>query len=235
MGANCGALFASATMTVKLRASVEGREPSSVTRTVIRFVLGPWASVGVQVNTPLVALMLAPAGAPESRLKVKLLAGRSGSVAEFVTTSVLSSSIIRSAGTISTGGRFTSATMTVKLRVSLEGGEPSSVTRTVIRFVLGPSASVGVQVNTPFVKLMLAPAGAPGSKLNVRVLAGRSGSVAVLVTTNVLSSLIICSAGTVSMGARFTSVTTTVKLRTSLEGGKPSSVTRTVITFVLGP
>src|SRR5437867_12737451 len=90
--------------------------------------------------------MLAPAGAPGSRLKVRVLAGRSGSVAVFVTTNVLSSLIIWSAGTVNSGARFTSVTTTVKLRASLEGGEPSSVTRTVIRFVLGPCASVGVQV-----------------------------------------------------------------------------------------
>src|SRR5438093_1012151 len=135
----------------------------------------------------------------------------------------------------STGATFTSLTTTVNVFASLNAGEPLSVTRTVTALVLGPCASVGVQVNTPLVALMLAPAGAPGSRLKVRVLAGRSGSVAVFVTTNVLSSLIIWSAGTVSSGARFTSVTTTVKLRASLQGGEPSSVTRTVIRFVLGP
>src|SRR5439155_35297 len=120
-------------------------------------------------------------------------------------------------------------TTTVKLPVSLEGGEPSSVTSAVIRFVLGPSASLGVQVNRPVVQRVLAAAGAPGSKLNVRVLAGRSSSVAVFVTTNVLSSLIIWFAAAVSTGARFTSVTTTVKLPVSLEGAEPPSVTSTVI------
>src|SRR3989442_15189366 len=139
--------------------------------------------------------MLAPAGAPGSRLKVRMLAGRSGSVAVFVTTNVLSSLIIWSAGTVRTGARFTSVTTTVKLRASLEGGEPSSVTRTVIRFVLGPCASVGVQVNRPFVELMLAPSGAPGSKLNVRLLAGRSGSVAVFVTKNGLGGKSVWSGG----------------------------------------
>src|SRR5947208_2024653 len=123
--------------------------------------------------------MMAPAGAPGSKLKVRVLAGRSGSVAVFVSTKVFSSSIIWSAGTVSTGARFTSLSLHDALPISLEGGEPSSVTSTVIRFVLGPCASVGDQVNTPFVELMLAPSGAPGSKLNVRVLAGRSGSVAV--------------------------------------------------------
>src|SRR5439155_18677512 len=128
---------------------------------------------------------------------------------------------------------FASLTTTVKLPMSLEGGEPLSVTRTVIRFVLGPCASVGVQVKTPFVELMLAPAGAPGSKLNVSVFAGRSSSVAVFVTTNVLSSLIICSAGTVNVGARFTSVTTTVKLPVSLEGGN-GTASRSAVTKTRG-
>src|SRR5580765_5164420 len=179
--------------------------------------------------------MLAPLGAPGSKLKFSVLAGRFASVAVFVTTNVLNSLIIWSAGTVSRGAWFTSATTTMKLRVSLEGGEPSSVTRTVIRLVLGPCASVGVQENTPLVGLMLARAGPPGSKLKVSVLAGMSASVAVFVTTNVLSSLIIWSAGTLSTGARFTSATTIVKLRVSLEGGEPSSVTRTVIVLVLGP
>src|SRR6185503_9218028 len=134
-------------------------------------------------NTPLLALMLAPAGAPGSKLKVNVFAGRSGSVAVFVTTNVISSSSDWSAGTVSTGARFTSFTTTVKLRVSLSGGAPSSVTRTVIVLVPGPSATVGVQVNTPLLALMLAPAGAPGSKLKVNVFAGKSGSVAVTATT----------------------------------------------------
>src|SRR2546422_7419712 len=50
---------------------------------------------------------------------------------------------------VSTGAVFTSVTITVKLLVSLDGGAPLSVTRTVIRLVLGPCASVGVQVRTP--------------------------------------------------------------------------------------
>ena len=46
---------------------------------------GPWASVGVQLNTPVVLLIVAPVGmapgAPAARLKVSVLAGRSASVA----------------------------------------------------------------------------------------------------------------------------------------------------------
>src|ERR1043166_9332058 len=79
-------------------------------------------------------------------------------------------------------------TVTVKLCAALRGGEPSSVTRTVMRLVLGPCASVGLQVNTPLVGWIRAPAGAPGSRLNVSALAGRSASLATLVTTRVLPS-----------------------------------------------
>jgi hypothetical protein len=42
--------------------------------TEIVLVLGDWAAVGVQVNTPLV-VMLAPVGAPVPRLKVRICGG----------------------------------------------------------------------------------------------------------------------------------------------------------------
>jgi hypothetical protein len=47
-------------------------------------------------------------------------------------------------------------------------------------YVPGPCASVGIQVNTPVVPSMDAPAGASTSE-NVSVFAGRSASVAVAV------------------------------------------------------
>src|SRR5437867_13436980 len=109
-----GALFGSFTITVKLLLSFSGGVPLSVTLIAIRFVLGPWASVGVQVNKPLLESRLTPLGA-ETRLKVSVLADRSASVAELVTTSVLSSSIVWLAGVGSNGARFTSFTITVKL------------------------------------------------------------------------------------------------------------------------
>src|SRR5439155_7519578 len=88
-----------------------------------------------------------------------------------------------------TGGLFTSVTTTVKLLVALSGGAPLSVTLMVIGFVLGPCASVGVQVKIPLVGLTVAPAGAPGSRLNVSV--SPFGSVALLVNVSVDSSLIV--------------------------------------------
>src|SRR5262245_64948522 len=85
---------------------------------------------------------------------------------------------------------FTSLSTTMKLLVWLNGGEPLSLTRTVIKLVLGPWASVGVQVNTPVVGLRFAPAGAL-TRPKVNVLAGMSESAAVLVTLNVLNSAIV--------------------------------------------
>ena len=48
-----------------------------------------------------------------------------------------------------TGATFTSWTMTVKLLVALNGGEPLSVTRVVRVLVLGLWVWVGVQVMIP--------------------------------------------------------------------------------------
>src|SRR5260370_1268624 len=119
-----------------------------------------------------------------------MLAGISGSVAELVTVKVVSSLIVCVGGTVKVGALFTSLTMTVKLLASLSGGIPLSVTRTVMTLVLGPCASVGVQVSTPVAESSVIPFGA-ATKENVRVFAGISGSVAVLVTLKVVSSLIV--------------------------------------------
>ena len=155
----------------------------SLTWTVIRFVPGPSVSVGVQVRRPVLASSITPGGA-ETRLKVSVSAGTSGSMALFVTASVVSSLTVWSGGVIKMGALFTSFTATVKLPISLNGGEPSSVTSTVMRLVLGRWSAAGVQVRTPLIGSRLTPGGAE-TRLKVRVLAGRSGSVAMLVTTNV--------------------------------------------------
>ena len=83
--------------------SSSGDVPSSVTRTVTLKVPGPWASVGVQVKTPVFESILAPVGAPTSRLNIKLLAGRSASVAIAVKVNSVSSSIDRLPITANTG------------------------------------------------------------------------------------------------------------------------------------
>jgi len=108
--------------------------------------------------------MVAPAGAL-ARLKVRVLAGKSASVAAAVKLSVPPSAIVLLARAASTGASFTSLTIMVKVRLSVAGVGASSVTRTVIVFVLGPWASVGVQVKTPVAGFRLAPAGAPLSRL----------------------------------------------------------------------
>src|SRR5882672_8226327 len=76
------------------------------------------------------------------------------------------------------GGALTSCTTTVKRRDAVSGGAPLSATVTVMVLVAGPWASAGVQVNTPVLGSMNAPAGAPPPRLNVRVWPGWSGSVA---------------------------------------------------------
>src|SRR5260370_32430617 len=98
--------------------------------------------------------------------------------------------------------------MTLKLLVSLNGGMPLSVTRTVMTLVLGPCASVGVQVRTPVAESSVIPLG-PVTRPNVNVLAGISGSLAVLVTIKVGGSLMVCLGGTAKVGALFTSFTMT--------------------------
>src|SRR5207249_12127599 len=80
--------------------------------------------------------------------------------AALATTTLPNTTLFRSAGTVSTGGLITSRTTTVKLLVALRGGAPLSVTRTVIKLVLGPCASVGVQLSTPVLASRRTPVGA---------------------------------------------------------------------------
>ena len=60
-GGKAGAELISFTITVKELVVEAGGSPLSITTVVNTFVPGPWASVGVQVITPLVS-MVAPAG-----------------------------------------------------------------------------------------------------------------------------------------------------------------------------
>src|SRR5437660_12385949 len=83
-----------------------------------------------------------------------MFAGTSGSVAVLVTVSVASSLIVRAAGVIwKDGALFTSLTTTVNMLVALRFGEPLSVTIVANVLVLGPCASVGVQVMTPVLEI----------------------------------------------------------------------------------
>src|SRR6185503_17850096 len=105
---------------------------------------------------------------------------------------------------------------------------PLSVTMTVIGYVPGPCASVGVQVNAP-PAVIAAPAGAPAPSENVSVCAGTSASVAVAVKLNSASSLTVLF----PIGARTGAVlpggeTVIVIASVSFSGGAPLSVTMTV-------
>src|SRR5207247_743414 len=84
IGANTGGRFTSLTVTVKVFASLRLGEPLSLTRTVMVMGVVPTDASGIHVNTPVVALMWAPAGAPGSKLYVSRLAGISGSIAAVV-------------------------------------------------------------------------------------------------------------------------------------------------------
>src|SRR5207247_1085053 len=112
-----------------------------------------------------VALMEAPAGAPASRLKVNVWAGRSESAATAVKVRRLLSAMDLFPIEARTGGTFTSVTTIVKVSETLKGGTPLSVTRMVIRLVLGPWASVGCQTKSPVAESNPTPAGAPGSRV----------------------------------------------------------------------
>src|SRR5689334_14088661 len=114
------------------------------------------------------------------------------------------------------GAEFTSFTITTNVFASLMGGEPLSVTRTVILLVAGPWDSDGIQVKTPPLALTAAPAGAPASRLNVSVLDGRSGSVAVTVNESNVPSFTVRFVIAPSTGAEFVSLTVTIKVFVSL-------------------
>jgi len=99
---------------------------------VMVFVLGPCDSFGVQEKSPLDELILAPTGAP-MRLKASVFAGRSESEAEAL-NEMGKQLIIRNVTDWVQDGSDISLQLTVIVMVSgsLRGGDPLSVTRTVI-------------------------------------------------------------------------------------------------------
>src|ERR1051325_1183440 len=72
----------------KLFVSLKAGVPLSVTRTVTALVVPGWATVGFQTKSPSAGPMVAPGGAPGSRLKVSVCGGKSGSVAEVASLKV---------------------------------------------------------------------------------------------------------------------------------------------------
>ena len=74
-----GAVFTSLTTMLKLLVLLRAGSPSSVARTEIVLVLGPCASAGVHVSTPVLGSTLTPDG-PFTSAKVNALAGKSESL-----------------------------------------------------------------------------------------------------------------------------------------------------------
>ena len=105
-GTSDGALFTSLTVMVMPCVALRLGAPLSVTRMVTGKMPGPCASTGVQVNKPFVALMASPAGAPGSRAKARVCAGRLVSVATALKLRRLPSSICLSPIAANTGGVF---------------------------------------------------------------------------------------------------------------------------------
>src|SRR5205807_6696098 len=101
-----------------------------------------------------------------------VLPGRAAPAGRAATVRAVCSWVGCSAGAISTGARFTSLTVTVNVLVTLKAGTPLSVTLTLTTFVLGPCASVGVQLIAPVAGLMVMPVGEL-TKAKVKLLAGR--------------------------------------------------------------
>src|SRR5262249_48973867 len=66
--------------------------------------------------------------------------------------------------TLTTVGGIVSRSVMVNVRLTVSGGVPSSVTRTVIGLTLGDWFGVGVQVRSPLTGSMCIPVGAPGAR-----------------------------------------------------------------------
>ncbi len=165
---NTGAALASVTVTVSVSRSVSTALPLSVTTTSNVNVPGPWASIGVHVNTPVVGLIVAPAGmaplVPLARLNVSVCPA-SASLAVAVKVKGRCSLIVWLPMAVSTGAWFgIASTVTLTTCSAKSVGLPLSVTRRV-RLCEPTWSAVGVQVNAPVSGSMLAPTGTVPCKL----------------------------------------------------------------------
>src|SRR5258706_1179383 len=174
------------TNTVKLCVALILGVPLSVTRMLNALVLGDWPLFGVHVKMPLAASTFAPAGAPLPKLKVSTLAGISGSFTTLVKPSSWPADIVLFPIGERIGAELTSLTITVKRCVALKLGDPLSKTRTRMLLLLGPCASLGLQVKMPLAAFTVAPAGAD-TIWEVSILGGTSASVADVVNLSVVS------------------------------------------------
>src|SRR5215468_4635701 len=91
-------------------------------------------------------------------------------------------------------------TRTAIVRALLKGGMPLSLTRTEMRFVPAGWLAGTLQVKRPFVGLITASGGAPGSRLNVKVCGGASGSVAAMAKLRELPVHTVCWGTAASTG-----------------------------------
>ncbi len=98
-----------------------------------------------------------------------MLAGWSLSVAARFTVSSVNSATVRLVTAASTGALFTSVTTIATACVANVPALFVSTSRTRTRFVVGPSASVGIQLKTPFVAFTEAPDGDPAARLKRNV------------------------------------------------------------------
>ena len=136
-----GAELVSATATKK---SIDTVARLSLTRTRTWLVDGPWASVGVQTNRPLV-LTRSPSG-PDSRVNLKACAGRSGSFTGSDTDRVCPSVVRRRVSPTHAGAALISWTW---MRTRLVTEAIPSPTTISMSLVEGPWASVGVHCTRP--------------------------------------------------------------------------------------
>src|SRR6266536_3004505 len=120
-------------------------------------------------------------------------------------------------------------TMILNVLAALSWGTPSSKTRMVTELVPDGWLLGTDQEKTPVIESTVAPTGAPGSRLKVSTLVGKSASVAEFVSVNCDPGKSIWSGTGVSAGTLFSSFTTTVNVPAALSGGLPLSVTCTVI------
>lgn len=96
--------------------------------------------------------------------------------------------------------------------MSPKGGEPLSVTRTVIEFVVRLLTVPGVHVNTPVVGLMTAPVGATAFNEYVNLLVGLSSSVADILNDSVDPTSFVWRPMDASTGGRLISLMKTLNV-----------------------
>src|SRR5208282_5740846 len=162
-------------------------------------------------------------------------------VAVFVTVRLCNPISVRFVWLGSTGARFTSLTVTLKLLVALR---LPSLTTVVSTYNPGPCPSLGVQLITPLVliaalvtALLLSTLVTPS--VYVSASAGMSLSIAVFVTTNGTSSLFVTLFCAGNAGPLWIACTVTTKLLVAVSCGLIRSygsllVTTVVIVFVPG-